>query len=134
MLCKVCQKINIDELIPPEHILESGIFSGTKHHASFAELESAAKTGCELCKAIGRCANDLIKQPVLLKRLSPHPIELKLRLKGHANPGYQGGSKLWASCQGKIIAHLEAYVHRGIPSSLIDSQNLMLDRIGGCQP
>jgi hypothetical protein len=66
------------------------------------------------------------------ERLSPHPIELKLRLKGHANPGYQGGSKLWATCQGKIIAQLEAYVPRGITFSLIDDRNLMLDRIGGC--
>jgi hypothetical protein len=132
MLCEICQTINVDELIPSENVLKSGIFSGTKHHASFAELECAAKTGCELCKAIERCAHDLIKQPILLKRLSPHPIELKLRLKGHANPGYQGGSKLWATCQGKIIAQLEAYVPRGITFSLIDDRNLMLDRIGGC--
>jgi hypothetical protein len=132
MLCEICKTINVDELIPSEDILETGIFSGTKHHASFVELEYAAKTGCELCKAIERCAHDLIKQPVLLKRLSTHPIELKLRLKGHANPGYQGGSKLWASCQGKIIAQLEAYVSRGITFSLIDDQNLTLHRIGGC--
>lgn len=122
MLCEICKTINVDELIPLEKVLETGIFSGTTHHASFAELESAAKAGCELCKAIERCAYDLIKQPVLLKRLSSHPIELKFRLKGHANPGYQGGSKLWASCQGKIIAQLEAYVARGITFSPIDDQ------------
>lgn len=113
MLCEICKTINVDELVPSEEVLEIGIFSGTTHHASFAELESAAKAGCELCKAIERCAHDLIKQPVLLKRLSSYPIELKFRLKGHANPGYQGGSKFWASCQGKIIAQLEAYVPRG---------------------
>lgn len=132
MLCEICKTINVDELIPSEDILETGIFSGTTHHASFTELESAANAGCELCKAIERCAHDLIKQPTLLKLLSPHPIELKLRLKGHANPGYQGGSKLWASCQGKIIAQLEAYVPRGITFSLIDGPILTFDRIGGC--
>lgn len=121
MLCEICQKINVDELIPPEEILRTGIFSGTTHHASFADLESAAKDGCDLCSAIEKCAHNLIKQPILLKRLSPHSIELKLRLKGHANLGYQGGSKLWASCQGKIIAQLEAYVLRGIvTTSLIE--------------
>lgn len=123
MLCEICQTINVDELIPPEDVLETGIFSGTKHHASFAELESAAEGGCDLCKAIQACATALIKQPALLRRLSPHPVELKLRLKGHANPGYQGGSKLWASCQGKIIAQLEVYVPRGIDLSLIDNQS-----------
>jgi hypothetical protein len=95
-------------------------------------LESAAKGGCELCKAIEGCAIDLIKQPILVKRLSAHPIELKLRRKGHRNPGYQGGCKLWASCAGKIIAQLEAYFPRGRDVFSIDDQDLILDRIGGC--
>jgi hypothetical protein len=121
MLCEICEKINVDELIPPEEILQTGIFSGTKHHASFTDLESAAKAGCDLCSAIEKCAHNLIKQPILLKRLSPHSIDLKLRLKGHANLGYQGGSKLWASCRGMIVAQLEAYVPRGIATtSLIE--------------
>lgn len=121
MLCEICQKINVDELILPEEIIRTGIFSGTKHHASFADLESAAKAGCDLCSAIEKCAHNLIRQPIELKRLSPHSIALKLRLKGHANLGYQGGSKLWVSCQGKIIAELEAYVPRGIATtSLIE--------------
>ena len=117
MLCEICQKINVDELILPEEILRTGIFSGTKHHASFADLESASKAGCGLCSAIEKCAHNLIMQPIELKRLSPRSITLKLRLKGHANPGYQGGSKLWVSCQGKIIAELEAYVPRGIATT-----------------
>ena len=132
MLCEICKTINVDKLIPSENAFETGISSGTRHHASFAELESAAKAGCELCKVIERCTLDLIKQPALLKGLSPHPIELKLRLKGHANPRYQGGSKLWASCQGNIIAQLEVYILRRIPSSLVDDQNLTLPRIGSC--
>lgn len=117
MLCEICQKLNVDELIPPAEILRTGIFSGTDHHASFADLESAAKAGCDFCSVIEKCAHNLIKQPILLKSLSSHSTRLKLRLKGHANLGYQGGSKLWASCQGKTIAQLEAYVPRGITTT-----------------
>ena len=133
MLCEICQKLNVDELIPPEAILRTGILSGTKHHASFADLQSAAKAGCDLCSAIEKCAQNLIKQPILLKRLSSHSVWLKSQLKGHANPGYQGGSRLWVSCQGKTIAQLEAYVARGIAAaSRSNGHILMFTRIRSC--
>jgi hypothetical protein len=132
MLCEVCNTINIDDLIPLEIVDNDLVISGTTHHASFAGLKSAAERGCELCKAIEACAIDLIKQPVLLKRLSSNPVEFKLRRKGRNNPGYQGGCKLWVSCEGKIIAQLEAYLLRGIDSSAIDDRVLTLDRIRGC--
>lgn len=112
MLCDKCKSIDVDKLIPPEESLKAGVVSGTRHHASFADLEDAAKAGCEFCTAIERCTISLIKQPQIRRRLASRPVDLKMILKGHANPGYQGGSRLWASCEGKIIAQLEVFVPR----------------------
>jgi len=122
MLCDICKSINIDELIPPESTLVAGILSGTRHHATFSELEAAAAAGCELCTAIELRAHELVTQPAIFKRLRNNSVGLKMQLKGHANPGYRGGCRLWASCQGRIIARLEVYVPRGVDFDLLLSR------------
>jgi hypothetical protein len=41
--CKMCQRINIDEVLSP---------SGYAHYESYGELEDAARSGCRLCTII----------------------------------------------------------------------------------
>jgi hypothetical protein len=43
MLCNVCSRINLDELVSEE---------GMKHHENFIDLINAAKAGCPLCDAV----------------------------------------------------------------------------------
>lgn len=134
MLCEACKSIDGDKLIPTKEFLEAGVLSGTRHHASFAELEAAAKAGCEFCAAIETCTIAAIKEPPRRERLLPHPVDLKMRLKSHASPGFQGGSKLWAVCEGKVIAHLEVFVPRGMTFSMIESTGLTLCRFRCSNP
>jgi hypothetical protein len=43
MLCNICSRINLDELVSEE---------GMKHHKDFIDLLNAAKAGCPLCEAV----------------------------------------------------------------------------------
>jgi len=43
MLCNICSRINLDELVSEE---------GMKHHKIFIDLFNAAKAGCPLCEAV----------------------------------------------------------------------------------
>jgi len=113
MLCDTCRNINFDELIPaPE------VFSGTRHHASFKDLQEAARAGCELCEAVVNLAGDLDVQSAIRDRLRQVPINLKLGLQDRGKPQYQGASKLMVACGATIIARLEVYIPRGRPTWL----------------
>lgn len=113
MLCSVCTNINVDELIPAPALLQAGVISGTAHHASYEDLEDAAKNGCFLCKNIDSSSARVGKQSAKINEMRKFPVQLKMLLQGNANPGYQGGTKLLVSCGGGIIASFEAYVPRG---------------------
>jgi hypothetical protein len=114
MLCDICSNLNCDELIPPAESLDAGKLSGTIQHASFSGLESAAKSGCDLCSGIMKLSSTLAKQRVNLDRMRRWPVTLKAELKNRNTPRYQGTSKLWVSCGGAIIAQFEVYVARGM--------------------
>jgi hypothetical protein len=43
MLCNICSRINLDELVSEERM---------KHHKIFIDLFNAAKAGCPLCEAV----------------------------------------------------------------------------------
>jgi hypothetical protein len=43
MLCNICSRINLDELVSEQ---------GTKYHKNFVDLYNAAKTTCPLCEAV----------------------------------------------------------------------------------
>jgi hypothetical protein len=43
MLCNICSRINLDELVSEE---------GMKHHENFIDLLNAANAGCPLCEAV----------------------------------------------------------------------------------
>lgn len=113
MLCSVCSSIDVDELIPSPAILQEGVVSGTGHHASYKDLENAARNGCDLCMIIESSSVSSVRQSAKFKRGRQFPVQLKLLLQGNANPGYQGGSRLLVACGGEIIANFEAYVPRG---------------------
>ena len=135
MLCQICQTINIDALIPPESALDNGTISGTTHHSTFANLQNAASAGCELCKAVDRCAHKQIRQEARLRRLLGYPVELKMHLKGHANSEYEGACKLFVSCQATIVAQLEVYVARGMEFERCfwERRLMMINRVCCCE-
>lgn len=111
MLCQVCGNIEFDQLIPTDAKLAAFVLSGTQHHETFANLVTAAESGCELCKAIQKS----VLGPVsLLESFMSYPVHLKMRLKGQAYAGYRGASDLWVLCLGKTVAKLELYVPRGM--------------------
>jgi hypothetical protein len=43
MLCNICSRINLDELVSEE---------GMKHHKNFIDLLNAANAGCPLCEVV----------------------------------------------------------------------------------
>jgi len=129
MLCDVCSNIDVDELIPAPAILETGILSGARHHSSYQDLVNAAKDGCKLCKTIEDISKKLVKQPTKLSRMHKLPVQLKMRLQGHANPEYQGGSMLWVTCGGGIIANFEVYILRGTTTLLIRDSGVTYSRV-----
>lgn len=132
MLCSVCGNINVDDLIPAPALLQSGVISGTTHHASYEDLEDAAKNGCVLCKTIHGSSTGSGKQPAKINRMRKFPVQLKLLLQGNANPGYQGGTRLVVSCGGGIIASFEAYVPRGRTNGFMSCLILTRRRINTC--
>ncbi len=113
MLCEICSNIDVDALIPIPAILESGIFSGTRHHSSLERLGAASKAGCDLCKTIETLAVEQV-QNARLNRLRQLPVWLKMRMQGADSPDYQGASRLLVSVGAMIIAELEAYIPRGV--------------------
>jgi hypothetical protein len=113
MLCNVCSNINVDELIPAPALFRAGVVSGTGHHARYEDVENAAKNGCLLCKIIDGSLTRLSKQQAKINRMRKFPVKLKMLLHGNQNPGYQGGTKLFVTCGGEIIANFEAYAPRG---------------------
>lgn len=114
MLCSICRSINIDELIPPPGHLDSGVISGTLHHASFGDLMNAGKNGCKLCEIIQGSSSQSVAQLARRERMRNFPVQLKMLLQGRENPGYEGGSKLLVACGGAIIANFEVYISRGM--------------------
>jgi hypothetical protein len=113
MLCNVCSNVNIDDLIPTPLLLQSGVVSGARHHASYEDLENASRNGCELCKIIESSSSNSIIQQAKIKRMRKFPVHLKMLLQGNQSPEYQGGTKLLVACGGDIIANFESYVVRG---------------------
>jgi hypothetical protein len=119
MLCSVCSNISIDDLIPTPVLLQSGVVSGARHHASYGELENASINGCELCRIIESSSSKSTIQQAKIKRMRKFPVHLKMLLQGNQSPEYQGGTKLLVACGGDIIANFESYVVRGKTKWLI---------------
>jgi hypothetical protein len=132
MLCSACSNIDVDELIPEPVLLQAGVMSGTGHHASYEDLEDAAKNGCVLCKIVHSSSIRSGKQSAKFNRARKFPVRLKMLLQGNANPGYQGGTKFLFACGGEIIANFEVYIFQGRVKWLMSRVILTHHRISPC--